>query len=141
MPIQKTLSIIKPDAVARNLIGIINHEFESRGLKIIAQKMIKISIEQASMFYYIHKDRPFFNELIHNISSGPVVVQVLEGENGILKNREIMGATDPKNAEDWTIRAKYAKSIDENSVHGSDSEESAKNEISFFFSDIEIYNR
>lgn len=133
-----TLSIIKPDAVKRNLIGKINSELESVGLEIIAQKMIHLSKSQAQKFYAVHKDRPFFNELVETMTAGPVVVQALRGENAVLKNREIMGATNPKEAKPETIRAKYALSIGENSVHGSDSAENAKIEVAFFFSQTEI---
>lgn len=135
---QRTLSIIKPDATARNLTGKINTKFENMGLRIIAQKRIQLTIEQAKKFYEVHKERPFFGELVETMTKGPVVVQVLQGENAVLKNREIMGATNPKEALEGTIRKEFALSIGENSVHGSDSLENAKTEISFFFSEIEI---
>lgn len=134
----RTLSIIKPDATRRNLTGAINKIFEEAGLKIIAQKRIKLSPEQAGKFYEIHKERPFYNDLCRIMSAGPVVVQVLEGENAVERNREIMGATNPENAAEGTIRKLFAVSIDENSVHGSDSEENAKIEIAFFFNENEI---
>ena len=138
MPIQRTFSMIKPDATKRNLTGAINAIFEKSGLRIIAQKRIRITKAQAEGFYAVHKERPFFGELTEQMSSGPVVVQILEGENAVLKNREIMGATNPKDAAEGTIRKLHALSIGENSVHGSDSPENAKIEISYFFSDIEI---
>jgi nucleoside-diphosphate kinase len=136
---QRTLSIIKPDATKRNLTGKINAKFEEAGLKIVAQKRIHLSKKQAEKFYEVHKDRPFFGELVEMMSSGAVIVQVLQGENAVLKNRDIMGATNPKEANDGTIRKEFALSIGENSVHGSDSLENAKKEIAFFFSEIEIY--
>ena len=138
MAIEQTLSIIKPDATKRNLTGKINQKFEDADLSIVAQKRIKLSKEQAEKFYDVHKERPFFDELTSFMSSGPVVVQVLEGENAVSRNREIMGATNPSEAAPGTIRAEYAESLGENSVHGSDSLENAKIEIQFFFSDIEI---
>jgi nucleoside-diphosphate kinase len=134
----RTLSIIKPDAVKRNLTGKINAKFEENGLKVVAQKMLHLTKHQAEKFYEVHKERPFFGELVQTMCSGSVVVQVLEGENVVLKNRDIMGATNPKEALEGTIRKEFALSIGENSVHGSDSEENAKKEISFFFSEIEI---
>ncbi len=134
----RTLSIIKPDAVKRNLTGKINAKFEESGLKVVAQKMLHLTKHQAEKFYEVHKERPFFGELVQTMCNGSVVVQVLEGENAVLKNRDIMGATNPKEAKDGTIRKEFALSIGENSVHGSDSEENAKKEISFFFSEIEI---
>lgn len=136
--IERTLSIIKPDATNRNITGKINSFFEEKGLKIIAQKKIWLCKKQAESFYAVHSQRPFFPELVETMTAGPVVVQVLEGENAILKNREIMGATNPKEALPGTIRREFALSIGENSVHGSDSPETAKQEISFFFSEIEI---
>jgi nucleoside-diphosphate kinase len=136
--IQDTLSIIKPDATKRNITGKINSYFETSGLKIVAQKKIHLTKQQAQAFYAVHKDRPFFGELVDTMTSGPVVVQVLRGENAVLKNREIMGSTNPKDAASGTIRRDFALSIGENSVHGSDSIENAKTEISFFFSSIEI---
>ena len=133
MAIQRTLSIIKPDATKRDVTGKINQMLESSGLRIIAQKRIKLSQEQAEGFYSVHKDRPFYNDLVDFMMSGPVVVQVLEGENAVLRNRELMGATNPKEAESGTIRADFAESIDANAVHGSDSLENAKIEIDYFF--------
>jgi nucleoside-diphosphate kinase len=141
MSVERTLSIIKPDAVAKNLIGKINQVFEDAGLKIVACKMTQLSHEQAAAFYEVHKERPFYNDLVSFISSGPVVIQVLEGEDAIAKNREVMGATDPKKAEAHTIRARFADSIDENAVHGSDSTETAAQEIAFFFKENEICKR
>lgn len=135
---QRTLSILKPDATRRNLTGKINSLIEGAGLKIVAQKRLHLSKQQAEAFYVVHKERPFFGELVDFMISGPVVVQVLEGENAVQKNRDIMGATDPKKAEPHTIRAQFAESIEANSVHGSDSLENAKQEISFFFAGIEI---
>ena len=135
---QRTLSIIKPDAVKRNLIGKINAKLEGTGLTIVALKKIHLTKKQAEKFYEVHKARPFFGELVETMTSGPVVVQVLQGENAVLKNREIMGATNPKEALDGTIRKEFALSIGENSVHGSDSLENAAQEIAFFFSGIEI---
>jgi len=133
-----TLSIIKPDATQRNITGKINTKFEEAGLKIVAQKMLVLSKQTAENFYAIHKDRPFFNDLVSFMISGPVVVQVLKGENAVAKNREIMGATNPANANPGTIRKEFAVSIEANSVHGSDSLENAKNEINFFFASSEI---
>lgn len=135
---QRTLSILKPDATRRNLTGKINALIEGTGLKIVAQKRMQLSRQQAEAFYGVHKERPFFNDLVEFMISGPVVVQVLQGDNAVQKNRDIMGATDPKKAEAHTIRAQFAESIEANSVHGSDSAENAANEIRFFFSDIEI---
>ena len=132
---ERTLSIIKPDAVAKNVIGEIYSRFEKADLKIVAAKMMHLTQEQAEGFYAEHKERPFFNDLVAFMTSGPVVVQVLEGEGAILKNRELMGATNPNDAEEGTIRKKYGISIDKNSVHGSDSLENAKVEIDFFFKD------
>ncbi|MBK1972062.1 nucleoside-diphosphate kinase [Campylobacter sp. TTU_617] len=136
---QKTLSIIKPDAVKKNVIGKILDRFESNGLKIVAIKKIQLSQNQAEEFYQIHKDRPFFKDLVKFMISGPVVVSVLEGENAVFKNRELMGATNPKEAKAGTIRADFAENIDANAVHGSDSLENAKIEIDFFFKADEIY--
>lgn len=130
---EKTLSIIKPDAVRKNVIGQILARFEKAGLKIIAAKMVHLSKEQAGAFYAIHKARPFYNDLVNFMSSGPVLVSVLEGEDAVAQNRKIMGATNPKEAAPGTIRADFASSIDENAVHGSDALETAKNEINFFF--------
>ena len=138
MAIENTLSIIKPDATDRNLTGAINSKLEKAGLKIIAQKRLKLSREMAQKFYEVHKDRPFYNDLVDFMISGPVVVQVLSGENAVMLNREVMGATNPSEAKDGTIRKEFALSIEANSVHGSDSLENAENEISFFFSGIEI---
>jgi len=138
---EKTLSIIKPDAVKKNLIGEIIARFEKHGLKIVAAKMMHLTKAQAENFYAIHKGKPFFKDLVAFVSSGPVLVQVLEGENAIQKNRDIMGATDPKKAAPGTIRKDFAESIDENAVHGSDSPATALQEISFFFTPGEILVR
>ena len=135
---ERTLSIIKPDATRRNLTGKINAVFEDAGLSIVAQKRIQLSPAQAGAFYEVHKERPFYNDLVSFMISGPVVMQVLEGDNAVAKNREVMGATDPKKAEPNTIRAQFAESIEANSVHGSDSAENAANEIRFFFAETEI---
>ena len=140
MSVERTLSIIKPDATKRNLTGLINAKFEKAGLKIIAQKRLQLTRSMAGKFYEIHKDRPFFNDLVDFMISGPVVVQVLEGDNAVKLNRDVMGATNPKEAEEGTIRKEFAESIEANSVHGSDSLENAKNEISFFFANIELVN-
>ena len=140
MSIEQTLSIIKPDATKRNLTGKINSKLEDSGLKIIAQKRILLSKTQAEDFYKVHQERPFYNDLVKFMISGPVVVQVLEGENAVSKNREIMGATNPDEADDGTIRKEFALSLEANSVHGSDSLDNAKIEISFFFSQIELVN-
>ena len=141
MQTERTFSIIKPDAVGKNLIGKITERFEENNLKIVASKMVHLTKEKAEGFYEIHKEKPFFSKLIEFMTSGPVIVQVLEGENAILKNREIMGATNPEEAEVGTIRKDFATSIDENAVHGSDAPETAKVEISYFFSDDEIHKR
>lgn len=138
MAIERTFSIIKPDATRRNLTGKINAVFEGAGLRIIAQKRIQMTQAQAEAFYGVHKERPFFRDLVTFMISGPVVVQVLEGENAVARNRELMGATDPKKADAGTIRAQFAESIEANSVHGSDSAENAGTEIAFFFSGIEL---
>jgi nucleoside-diphosphate kinase len=138
MAIERTFSIIKPDAVRRNLIGKIVAKFEESGLRPVAMKRIQMTRAQAEGFYAVHKERPFYGELVETMTSGPVVVQVLEGENAILKNREVMGATNPANAADGTIRKLYAVSVGENSVHGSDAPETAAQEIKFFFTDDEI---
>ena len=138
MAIERTLSIIKPDATRRNLTGKINAKFEEAGLRIVAQKRIRLTVEQAGLFYDVHRARPFFGELTEFMASGPVVVQVLEGENAVVKNREVMGATNPKDAAPGTIRAEFAESVGENSVHGSDAPETAKAEIAFFFSGLEL---
>ena len=140
MSVERTLSIIKPDATKRNLTGLINAKLEKAGLKIIAQKRLQLTRSMAGNFYEIHKDRPFFNDLVDFMISGPVVVQVLEGDNAVKLNRDVMGATNPKEAEEGTIRKEFAESIEANSVHGSDSLENAKNEISFFFANIELVN-
>ncbi len=141
MAVERTLSIIKPDAVAKNVIGQIYSRFENAGLKIVAAKMQQLSKEQAEGFYAEHKERPFFGDLVAFMTSGPVVVQVLEGENAIVQNRDLMGATNPKEAAAGTIRADFAESIDANAVHGSDSPESAQREVAYFFSDDEICAR
>ncbi|MFQ6552082.1 nucleoside-diphosphate kinase [Aestuariibius insulae] len=138
MAVERTLSIIKPDATKRNLTGKINTKFEEAGLRIVAQKRIHLTQDQAGEFYAVHKERPFFGELTEFMASGPVVVQVLEGENAIAKNREVMGATNPADAAAGTIRAEFAESVGENSVHGSDAPDTAKEEISFFFSGLEL---
>jgi nucleoside-diphosphate kinase len=138
MAIERTFSIIKPDAVRRNLIGKIISKFEENGLRVVALKKIHITREQAEGFYAVHKERPFFGELVEQMSASPVVVQVLEGENAIAKNREIMGATNPANADEGTIRKEFALSVGENSVHGSDAPETAAQEIKFFFKDEEL---
>ena len=140
MTIERTLSIIKPDAVAKNIIGKIYTHFETAGLKIVAAKMMHLKQEQAESFYAVHKDRPFFAELVAFITSGPVLIQVLQGENAILKNRELMGATNPQNAAFGTIRALYADSVSCNAVHGSDASETAAQEVAFFFTDDEIFS-
>lgn len=144
MAIEKTLSIIKPDAVAKNIIGAVYSRFEENGLRIVAAKMLHLTRDQAAEFYAVHKERPFYNELITFMTSGPVLVQVLEGENAVLKNREIMGATFPKDARPGTIRADFCNpegDQGENAVHGSDSAENAAIEIAFFFSPDEIHLR
>jgi nucleoside-diphosphate kinase len=138
MAVERTLSIIKPDATRRSLTGKINARFEERGLRIVAQKRLKLSREAAERFYAVHRERPFFKDLVAFMTSGPVVVQVLEGENAVALNREIMGATNPANAAPGTIRKDFAESIEANSVHGSDSAENARNEVAFFFSESEI---
>lgn len=138
MALERTLSIIKPDATRRNLTGKINAKFEAAGLRIIAQKRLHLTRGQAEKFYGVHAERPFFNDLCSFMTSGPVVVQVLEGENAIARNREIMGATNPVNAAEGTIRKDFGESVEANSVHGSDAPDTAAVEIAFFFSDIEI---
>lgn len=138
MAIQRTLSIIKPDATRRNLTGKINARFEEQGLRIVAQRRLRLTRAQAEGFYAVHSERPFFNDLCEFMISGPVVVQVLEGENAVQANRDIMGATNPANADAGTIRKDFGESIEANSVHGSDSEENAANEIAFFFSQLDI---
>ncbi len=135
---ERTLSIIKPDAVAKSVIGQINARFEKAGLRIVGAKMLQLSQKQAEEFYGIHKERPFFNALVSFMCSGPVMVQVLEGESAVIKNRDIMGATNPKDAAAGTIRADFAESIDHNAVHGSDSADNARTEIAFFFKPEEI---
>ncbi len=138
MATERTLSIIKPDATRRNLTGKVVDRLETAGLRVVAQKRLWLSQKQAEAFYAVHKERPFFGDLVKFMTSGPVVVQVLEGANAVAKNREVMGATDPKKAAPGTIRKDFAESIEANSVHGSDSPENAANEIKFFFSDTEI---
>lgn len=141
MAVQRTFSIIKPDAVAKNVIGEITTRFEKAGLRVVASKMVQLSAREAGAFYAEHKERPFFNDLVSFMTSGPVIVQVLEGEDAIAKNRELMGATNPKDAAAGTIRADFAQSIDENAVHGSDSAEAAAREIAFFFASTELCDR
>ena len=141
MAIERTLSIIKPDAVAKNVIGKIYQRFEDAGLKVIAARMTHLSEREAGDFYAVHRERPFFKDLVKFMISGPVMVQVLEGENAIAKNRELMGATDPKKADPGTIRADFAESIDANAVHGSDAPETAAVEMAFFFPGIAIHPR
>ena len=141
MAIERTLSIIKPDAVAKNVIGQIIARFESAGLKVAAAKLVQLSRAEAEQFYAVHKERPFFKDLVDFMISGPVFVQVLEGEGAILKNRDLMGATDPKKAAPGTIRADFADSIDANAVHGSDAPETAAVEVAFFFPGMNVYSR
>ncbi len=141
MAVERTLSIIKPDAVAKNVIGKIYSRFESNGLKIVASRMVHLSRTEAEGFYAVHRERPFFKDLVDFMMSGPVMVQALEGENAVAKNRELMGATDPKKAEPGTIRADFAESIDANAVHGSDSLENAKIEVAYFFPSMDVYSR
>lgn len=141
MGVEKTLSIIKPDAVQKNLIGKIIERFEDSGLKIIAAKMVHLTLDQAKQFYVVHKDRPFYLDLVTFMSSGPVLVQVLEGDSAIKRNRDVMGATNPSEADPGTIRKDFAESLDKNAVHGSDAEDTAKEEISFFFTQEEILSR
>lgn len=141
MTVERTLSIIKPDAVSKNVIGQISTRFENAGLRIVAAKMMRLTRAQAEGFYAVHQHRPFFNELVTFMLTGPVMVQVLEGENAIMKNRDIMGATDPKQAAPGTIRRDFADSIDANAVHGSDSAENAAQEIAFFFTPAELCER
>ena len=138
MAAERTLSIIKPDATRRNLTGRINAKFEEAGLRIVAQKRLKLTEAQAGAFYAVHKERPFYKDLVSFMTSGPVVAQVLEGENAVARNREVMGATNPANAAEGTIRKEFAESIEANSVHGSDSPENAATEIAFFFAGVEI---
>ena len=139
MTIENTLSIIKPDATRRNLTGLINAKFEKAGLRIIAQKRLHMSERMAQKFYEVHKDRPFYNDLVQFMISGPVIIQVLRGENAVLLNRTVMGSTNPTEADEGTIRKEFAESIEANSVHGSDSSDNATNEISFFFAEIELF--
>ena len=141
MSIERTLSIIKPDAVAKNVIGQIYARFEATGLKVIAARMARLSRADAEAFYAVHKERPFFNDLVSFMISGPVMIQALEGENAVLKNRDLMGATDPKKAAPGTIRADFADSIDANAVHGSDAAETAAVELAFFFPAMNVYSR
>ena len=141
MAIERTLSIIKPDAVAKNVIGQIYARFEAAGLKVVASRMAHLSRAEAEQFYGVHKERPFFKDLVDFMISGPVMIQALEGENAILKHRDLLGATDPKKAAPGTIRADFAESIDANAVHGSDAVETAQVEISFFFAGMNIYSR
>ena len=141
MAVERTLSIVKPDATRRNLTGAIVDRFEKAGLRVVAQRRMRLSKEQAEAFYAVHKARPFFNDLVSFMISGPVMIQALEGENAIAKNRELMGATDPKKAEKGTIRADFADSIDANAVHGSDAAETAAVEIAFFFPAMSVYSR
>lgn len=141
MALERTLSIVKPDGVQKNLIGEVYRRFESAGLKIVAARMVQLSQAQAEGFYAVHSERPFFKDLVKYMSSGPVMIQVLEGDNAVAKNRELMGATDPKKADKGTIRADLASSIEENVVHGSDSAENAKNEIAYFFAATDLWAR
>ncbi len=141
MAIQRTLSIIKPDAVAKNVIGDIIRRFEENGLSVIAARMLHLSAEEAGRFYAVHKERPFYKDLCAYMSSGPILAMVLEGQNAVTLNRQLMGATNPKEAEAGTIRADHAESIEANSVHGSDSVENAATEVAFFFGDIELHSR
>lgn len=141
MAVERTLSIIKPDAVAKNVIGQIYARFEANGLKIVAARMVHLSRQEAEGFYAVHRERPFFKDLVEFMMSGPVMVQALEGENAIQKNRDLMGATDPKKAAPGTIRADFATSIDANAVHGSDAPETAAVEIAYFFPSLNIYSR
>ena len=141
MAIERTLSIIKPDAVAKNVIGDIIRRFEENGLAVIASRMVHLTAEQAGRFYAVHRERPFFGPLCSYMSSGPILVMVLEGKNAVLLNRKLMGATDPKQAEPGTIRADHADSIDANAVHGSDSVENAAKEIAFFFGELDLHSR
>ena len=141
MQVERTLSIIKPDAVAKNVIGQIYSRFEGAGLKVIAARMMQMSDAQAEGFYAVHKERPFFRDLVKFMVSGPIMVQVLEGPNAIAKNRELMGATDPKKADKGTIRADFADSIDANAVHGSDGPDTARQEIAYFFASLDVHPR
>jgi|SRR6185369_1343043 nucleoside-diphosphate kinase len=141
MAVERTLSIIKPDAVAKNAIGEIYNRFEKAGLKVIAAKMVRLSRSDAEGFYAVHRERPFFTPLVEFMISGPVMVQVLEGENAIQKNRDLMGATDPRKAAPGTIRADFAQSIDANAVHGSDGPDTAREEVAYFFAQHQVYGR
>lgn len=141
MAVERTLSIIKPDAVAKNVVGQILARFEGAGLRIVAARMMHLSRAEAEAFYGVHRERPFFKDLVEFMISGPVMVQALEGENAIAKNRDLMGATDPRKAEKGTIRADFADSIDANAVHGSDAAETARNEVAFFFPQMSVYSR
>lgn len=141
MALERTLSIIKPDAVAKNVIGQIYSRFEQAGLKVVASRMKHLSKQEAEGFYVVHRERPFFSALVNFMSSGPVMIQALEGENAVLKHRDLMGATNPKDAAPGTIRADFADSIDANAVHGSDSLENAANEIAYFFPSTDVYTR
>jgi nucleoside-diphosphate kinase len=141
MAVERTLSIIKPDAVARNVIGEIYTRFEKAGLKVVAARMTHLSRAEAEGFYAVHKERPFFRDLVDFMTSGPVMIQVLEGEDAIVRNRELMGATDPKKAAKGTIRADFAASIDANAVHGSDAPETARGEVAYFFPALNVYSR
>lgn len=141
MAVERTLSIVKPDAVAKNLIGAIYTRFEQAGLRVVAARMLRLNRQQAEGFYAVHKERPFFSDLVRFMTSGPIMVQVLEGENAIARNREIMGATDPKKAAPGTIRADFASDVEKNAVHGSDGPETAQTEIRYFFEDAEIHPR
>ena len=141
MAVEQTLSIVKPDATSKNHLGKIIDRFENNGLRVIGAKMVHLNKEKAEDFYAVHRERPFFGDLVNFMTTGPVLIMVLEGENAVLKNREIMGATDPKKAAPGTIRADFATSIEENAVHGSDSADNAKTEIAYFFSNDEVCNR
>jgi nucleoside-diphosphate kinase len=141
MAVERTLSIIKPDAVAKNVVGKIYSRFETNGLKVVAARMARLSRSEAEGFYAVHRERPFFKDLVDFMVSGPVMIQVLEGESAIAKNRELMGATDPKKAAAGTIRADFAESIDANAVHGSDGEDTARVEIAYFFPQMAVYSR
>ena len=141
MAVERTLSIIKPDAVAKNVIGEIYSRFEKAGLKVVAARMVHLSRSDAEGFYAVHRGRPFFDDLVRFMSSGPVMIQVLEGENAIQKNRDLMGATDPRKAAAGTIRADFAQSIDANAVHGSDAPETARDEVAYFFAQHQVYSR
>ncbi len=141
MAVERTLSIVKPDAVAKNVIGRITYRFEEAGLKVVAARMLVLSQREAEGFYAVHKDRPFFRDLVKFMVSGPIMVQVLEGENAVARNRELMGATDPRKASKGTIRADFAESIDANAVHGSDAPQTAQTEIAYFFPASEVFSR